>query len=148
MFFFFFLHGTKKGILSHSAVWRWRARGARWQLRFRLLSLQRWQTNKVQTAHSSRVLVEGSCGVVLETVGVWVVSVKCVCVWGGTLVTWAICEPQDRWGDAPPECEVDFIIPYPIPFPLVVSATLAPPQKPLEPREVTCLCLDPWIFLG
>lgn len=76
MFFFFFLCGTKKGIFSHSAVWRWRVRGARWQLKFGLLSLQRWQTNKVQPAHSCRVLVEGSCGVVLAAVGEWIMCVK------------------------------------------------------------------------
>lgn len=57
----------------------------------------------------------------------------------GGSVTWAICEPQDRWGDAPRECEVDFIIPYPIPVPLVVSATPAPPRKPLEPEAVMYL---------
>lgn len=45
-------------------------RGERWQLRFGLLSLQRRQTNKVQTAHSCRVLAEGSCGVVLAQRGV------------------------------------------------------------------------------
>lgn len=40
------------------------ARGARWQLRFRLLSLQRRQTNKVQTAYGCRALEEGSYGAV------------------------------------------------------------------------------------
>lgn len=88
------------------------------------------QTNKVQTAYGCRVLVEGSCSctVVWGTAGVWIMS--------GSLVTWAICEPQDRWGDASRECEVDFIIPYPIPVPLVVSATLAPLTEPLEPEAL------------
>lgn len=134
VFLFFFLHGTKTCILSRSAVWRWRVRGARWQLRFRLLSLQRWQTNKAQTARSCRVLVEGSSGVVWNQWGCG------SCVGStGALVTWAISEPRDRWGDAPPECEVDFIIPYPIPLPLVVSATLTPASKALESRACVCV---------
>lgn len=146
-FFFFFLRGTKKGILSRSAAWRWRARGggrrAKMAAQIRA-AVTPALANKVQTAHSCSVLVESSCGVV------WAQRGCGSCVWnrGGPLVTWAICEPQERWGDAPRECEVDFIIPYPIPLPLVVSATAAPPQKPLEPGAEMCLCLELWISLG
>lgn len=95
--------------------------GARWQLRFGLLSLQLWQTNKVQTAHGCRVAVVRCRHSGSVDHSVWS---------GGGLVTWAICEPQDRWGDASQECEVYFIIPYPIPLPLVVSATSCHSPKP------------------
>lgn len=115
IFFFFFLHGTKKDILSRCAVWRWRARRAKWQLRFRLLSLQ--QTNK-GPAHGYRVLVEES----------WFGCSRHVKHAEG-LVTWDICEPQDRWGDAPRERKVYFIIVYPIALPPVVSATPSPSLK-------------------
>lgn len=112
---FFFFFGTKKGILFHSAVRRWRARGARWQLRFSGLSLQRRQTMcKLHVAAGN-----------MWRLGWSTAGCGSYYVWP---VTHAICEPQDRWAYTPWELRGRFH--YPISHTSSCCCVCLPSQTP------------------
>lgn len=88
---------------------------------FKVLSLQHRLTTGVHVAAGPRCAVDTRRG-------------GSFCFGGGGWVTCDICEPQDRWGDAPGECKVYFIILYPIALPAVVSAPHTPPLQPINTR--------------